>query len=215
MLSLLAMFNSYYLNAGKLSYAMYEMILVQLVCPFAALVPATLVMGFPGIFTGFAVSPYLAALILFVTLRLPGKKKGFPIYLKDADLISVLFDGLTLTPEKIVAFTKRTAAFLQERDVGSQISLRVQMSVEDGLMAVLERHTDEKVFAECCVRSEPGGINLSIWDSGGAFDMGEEDAPVTSFRSFVVSSLMENIGGKKNMFVFGFNRSSFYFPLRR
>ena len=95
----------------------------------------------------------------------------------------------------------------------SQISLRVQMLVEDGLMAVLERHTDGKVFAECCVRLEPGGVNLSIWDSGGAFDMGEDDVPITSFRTFVVNSLMENIGAKKNMFVFGFNRSSFYFPL--
>ena len=213
MLSLLAMFNSYYLNAGKPSYAMYEMILVQLVCPLAALVPANLVMGFPGIFAGFAISPYLSALILFVTLRLPSKKKGFPIYLKDADSISVLFDGLTLTPEKIVAFTKKTEAFLRERGVGSQISLRVQLSVEDGLMAILERHIDEEVFAECCVRSEPGGVNLSIWDSGGAFDMGEEDAPITSFRSFIVNSLMENIGVKKNMVVSGLNRSSFYFPL--
>lgn len=213
MLSLLAMFNSYYLNAGKPSYAMYEMILVQLICPLAALVPASLVMGFTGIFTGFAVSPYLAALVLFVTLRLPGKKKGFPVYLKDADYIFVLFDGLTLTPEKIVAFTNKTAAFLQERDVSSHISMHVQMLVEDGLMEVLERHTDGKVFAECCVRLEPGGVNLSIWDSGGAFDMGEDDVPITSFRTFVVNSLMENIGAKKNMFVFGFNRSSFYFPL--
>ena len=213
MLSLLAMFNSYYLNAGKLSYAMYEMILVQLVCPLAALVPASLVMGFPGIFIGFVISPYLAALILFVTLRLPNKKKGFPIYLKDADSIFVLFDGMTLTPEKIVAFTKKTADFLRERDVSSQISLHVQISVEDGLMTVLERNSDKKVYAECCVRSEPGGVNLSIWDSGGAFDIGEEDAPVTSFRSFVVNSLMENIGAKKNMIVSGFNRSSFYFPL--
>ena len=213
MLSLLAMFNSYYLNAGKLSYAMYEMILVQLVCPLAALVPASLVMGFPGIFIGFVISPYLAALILFVTLRLPNKKKGFPIYLKDADSIFVLFDGMTLTPEKIVAFTKKTADFLRERDVSSQISLHVQISVEDGLMTVLERNSDEKVYAECCVRSEPGGVNLSIWDSGGAFDIGEEDAPITSFRSFVVNSLMENIGAKKNMIVSGFNRSSFYFPL--
>lgn len=111
MLSLLAMFNSYYLNAGKLSYAMYEMILVQLVCPLAALVPASLVMGFPGIFIGFVISPYLAALILFVTLRLPNKKKGFPIYLKDADSIFVLFDGMALTPEKIVAFTKKQRIF--------------------------------------------------------------------------------------------------------
>ena len=93
---------------------MYEMILVQLICPLAALVPATLVMGFTGIFTGFAVSPYLAALILFVTLRLPGKKKGFPVYLKDADLIFVLFDGLTLTPEKIVAFTKKQRSFCRK-----------------------------------------------------------------------------------------------------
>ena len=192
---------------------MYEMILVQLICPLAALVPATLVMGFTGIFTGFAASPYLAVLILFVTLRLPGKKKGFPVYLKDADYIFVLFDGLTLTPEKIVAFTNKTAAFLQERDVSSHISMHVQMLVEDGLMEVLERHTDGKVFAECCVRLEPGGVNLSIWDSGGAFDMGEDDVPITSFRTFVVNSLMENIGAKKNMFVFGFNRSSFYFPL--
>ena len=179
---------------------MYEMILVQLICPLAALVPATLVMGFTGIFTGFAASPYLAVLILFVTLRLPGKKKGFPVYLKDADYIFVLFDGLTLTPEKIVAFTNKTAAFLQERDVSSHISMHVQMLVG-------------KVFAECCVRLEPGGVNLSIWDSGGAFDMGEDDVPITSFRTFVVNSLMENIGAKKNMFVFGFNRSSFYFPL--
>ena len=192
---------------------MYEMILVQLICPLAALVPATLVMGFTGIFTGFAVSPYLAALILFVTLRLPNKKKGFPIYLKDADSIFVLFDGMALTPEKIVAFTKKTADFLRERDVSSQISLHLQISVEDGLMTVLERNSDKKVYAECCVRSEPGRVNLSIWDSGGAFDMGEDDVPITSFRTFVVNSLMENIGAKKNMIVSGFNRSSFYFPL--
>ena len=212
MLSLLAMFNSYYLNAGKPSYAMYELILVQLVCPLAALIPASLILGFPGIFTGFAISPYLAALILFITLRLRSRKKGFPIFIKNADKISVLYEGLTLNPEEIVALTEKTDAFLKEKGIESRISLRVQMTMEDVLMEIMERNKNTTIIAECCVRVQPGGINLSIWDSGGVFNVADESVPISSFRIFVVNVLMENIGAKKNLLMSGFNRSSFYFP---
>ena len=213
-LSELALVNSFYLNTGKPKIAILEMLLAQLICPLALVVPLLFLVGIDGIFIGFAAAAYLALLILGIVIYMRFGKSSFPYYLETNDF-PLLDEEVVLDDACVMAFIAHVDGFLQENSVPKKTAVHVELACEEYLLLTKERNKDKKVEAECCVRIEPDSVVLSIWDSGEVFDITDENAVPGSIRAYVVASLMERQAGKKHMVATSFNRNSFNFPIQR
>lgn len=209
--SMLALFNSYYLNAGKPNYALLEMLLVQFLCPMALVFPAARLFGIPGIFIGFALSPFLAAPILLLIIRKRSGKEGFPYYVNEigADIMEASF---RLTPDNVTGFSARCRDDLNRQGIDPIVVNRVELTVEEALMTILDMNGGKKVSAECCLRIDPDNVYLSIWDDGRVFNLTDVNAEVNNFHNYVLCRVVSTIKARKNIIAEGYNKNAFTFP---
>ena len=70
----------------------------------------------------------------------------------------------------------------------------------------------EKIYAECFIRANEEGVDLSIWDSGEIFDITDEDSDLINFRHYIVERIMTQQDVKKHMVATSFNKNYFHFP---
>ena len=211
-LSEIALVNSFYLNTDRPGIAVLETLLAQLLCPLALVVPLIFLLGMDGIFIGFAVSAYLALLILGAVIYGRFGRASFPYCLEDNDY-PMLDEEIVLDDECVMAFVGHVEGFLQQNGVPKKTTVFVELACEEYLLLTMERNKGQRVEAECCVRVEPDRVVLSIWDSGEVFDITDENAVPNSVRAYVVASLMERQPLKKHMVATSFNRNSFSFPI--
>ena len=211
-LSEMALVNSFYLNTGRPTVAMFETLLAQLICPLALVVPLTFLLGMDGIFIGFAASAYLALLILGIVIYRRFGRASFPYCIENDDL-PILDEEIALDDEHVMAFVGRVDDFLKQNAVPKKTAMLVELACEEYLLFTKERNKDKRVEAECCIGIEPDKVFFSIWDSGEVFDLTDENAVPDSIRAYVVASLMERQTGKKHMIATSFNRNSFSFPI--
>ncbi|MBO5574270.1 MAG: hypothetical protein J5947_08515 [Clostridium sp.] len=207
-MSLLALANSFYLNSGKPMLAVRESILNQLVCPVAAVLAFGLLFGTRGLFIGFAAVPFLTCILFFgYVLRRLGKK-GFPWYTQ-MDAAPALDRDIVLNPEEIMDFVQEAGEFMKEKGPGGAAGHWVEMLFEELLMLIREKNEGETVEAECYIRIDGTAAFCSIWDTGVVFDIMDENMKIADFRSFVVSSVVSQLGQKKHGIATSFNRSAF------
>ena len=204
--------NSFYLNTGRPNIAMLETLPAQLICPLALAVPLIFLFGRDGVFIGFAASTDLALLILGIVVYRRFGRASFPCCLADNDA-PMQDEEIVLDDERVMAFVSHVDALLQENGASKRTAVPVELACEEYLLFTKERNKDKRVEAECCVRVEPNSIVFSIWDSGEAFDIADENAMPNSLRAYVVASTMERQAGKMRMDATGFNRNSFSFRI--
>lgn len=211
--SMLALFNSYYLNSGKPNYALLEMVLMQFFCPMALVFPAVRLFGIQGVFIGFMLSPFVAAPILLLIIRRHSGKEGFPYYVNEigTDIMEASF---RLTPGEATAFSAACGDYLNRQGIEPRVVNRVELAAEEALMTILNRNDGKKVSAECCLRVDPDSVYLSIWDDGEVFNLTDADAnrEVNGFQNYVLCRVVSTIKARKNIIAEGYNKNAFSFP---
>ena len=210
--SMLSLLNSYYLNAGKPNYALLEMFLVQFICPLALVFPASRLFGIAGVFIGFASSPFLAAPILFLIIRLHSGREGFPYYVNEigSDIMEASF---RLTPQAVTDFSVACGDYLTRQGVDPRVVNRVSLTAEESLMTILDKNGKKAVSAECCLRVDPDSVYLSIWDDGEVFNLTDANRQVNGFQNYVLCRVVSTIKTRKNVIAEGYNKNAFTFPL--
>lgn len=217
-LAVVANFNSFYLNTRKPFLAAFESVLNTLVCILALSLPLGLLFGIKGMMLGYALAPYLTAAILFGYVYLHYGKELFPGLIPQQD-DPVFYRTILLEETQIMTLVYDVHAFLEENHISTRSRGTIELTLEELLSLIRDRNqaADEgkkaqKIYAECFIRIDNNGVDLSIWDSGEIFDITDVDSMLVNFRSFVVERIMSRQDVKKHMVATSFNRNFFHFP---
>ena len=88
--------------------------------------------------------------------------------------------------------------------------MRAALMTEEVLMAVKDRNRGRTVLGEVTLDLNDG-VRLVLRDDGEIFDITDSDQEISSLRTFLVASIMENQKGRLNLVTTGFNRNVFEF----
>lgn len=111
-------------------------------------------------------------------------------------------------PEQVVLARDSVGRFLEGRGIGSATVAHIMLIVEECSMAIADgcRHP-ARVCVEASLAVDRETVALVVRDSGSARDLTDEDAKVTSFRSFFVASLMRAYESRRYLNTIGCNRA--------
>ncbi len=216
-LSVVANLNSFYLNTGRQYLAGLEILLNGLICIIALAIPFGLVWGIRGMMLGFALAPYLTGAVLFVYVFLRYGPGRFP-YLLEPSSDKLLTRTILVSDQEIMNYIYDVDDFLKEVGADRSCMNHSELTLEEVLFLILEKNqgsddkkASDKIYAECCVRANDEGVDLSIWDNGIIFDITNEESEVMNFRSYFVSRMMSEQHVKKHLVATSFNKNFFHF----
>ena len=216
-LSVVSNFNSFYINTNKPHLAAMESILNNLVCILVLAIPLGMCFGLQGMMLGYALAPYLTAVILLSYIYFRYGKECFPDLLPPSE-DAMLNRTIILNEEEIMKFVRDTQDFLEKNYTDKKVNHTVELVLEEVLSLIREKNQPtvegkkpKKIYAEICERISSEGVDLSVWDSGEIFDITEADSEVDSFRSYFVSRILSRQEVKKHMVATSFNRNFFHF----
>ena len=139
-------------------------------------------------------------------------KEGFPLYLESTNGEIFSFD-FEITEEEIVSHSNLVTDLLSQNDASKRTIIRCTLLVEELFMLIRERNPGKRLFAEMSIFILPDKVRLVMRDDGVIFDIADSEGKLMSFRSFVVTSLMDQ-RPMKNLTTMSFNRNMFEFPLK-
>jgi Na+-driven multidrug efflux pump len=217
-LAVVANFNSFYLNTRKPLLAALESILNILVCILVPAIPLGMFFGIKGMMTGYALAPYLTAVILLGYVYLHYGKDLFPSLIPHSD-DAVFYRTIRLEENEIMTLVYDVHAFLEKNHIAHTLRGTIELTLEELLFLIKDRNMKsedgkkpEKIYAECFIRANEEGVDLSIWDSGEIFDITNEDSDLINFRHYIVERIMTQQDVKKHMVATSFNKNYFHFP---
>ena len=217
-LAVVANFNSFYLNTRKPLLAALESILNILVCILVPAIPLGMFFGIKGMMTGYALAPYLTAVILLGYVYLHYGKDLFPSLIPHSD-DAVFYRTIRLEENEIMTLVYDVHAFLEKNHIAHTLRGTIELTLEELLFLIKDRNMKsedgkkpEKIYAECFIRANEEGVDLSIWDSGEIFDITNEDSDLINFRHYIVERIMTQQDVKKHMVATSFNKNFFHFP---
>jgi Na+-driven multidrug efflux pump len=216
-LAVVANFNSFYLNTRKPLLAALESILNILVCILVPAIPLGMFFGIKGMMTGYALAPYLTAVILLGYVYLHYGKDLFPSLIPHSD-DAVFYRTIRLEENEIMTLVYDVHAFLEKNHIAHTLRGTIELTLEELLFLIKDRNMKsedgkkpEKIYAECFIRANEEGVDLSIWDSGEIFDITNEDSDLINFRHYIVERIMTQQDVKKHMVATSFNKNFFHF----
>lgn len=209
--SYLMILFDYHTIIGSLPYAALISFLRLLLIPVLLVVSLSRQMGETGIWFGIASAPY-AAMIFFVLPLKIGKHRLCDYFIMKNELNPNVFSfELVITPDNIIDLQQKLNLLLSEYGICRKTRNYVTLIVEEVYMLVLETNPDDDLAGECTL-SIGDDILLVIKDNGKVFDVTDCDMPVSSFRSFMLSRLMES-SDRTNLTTLCCNRNAFRVPI--
>ena len=211
-LSFLYLLTSYYLIVDKilLGFIISGMQNLFVVVPLSVLLGK--IFGVYGMFAGIALAPALAYYLSLFYVRLRYGKENCPLMLAERKKsITEAFFEFTVSPEMIMAVQKQTGDFLRQHGTDKKNVMKAELLIEELFMLIYEKNDKKNtVCAECTVILKDGSIRIITKDDGVLFNIADEDAGISSLRSFVVASFMETLKtGKKYLTTMSYNRNTF------
>ena len=208
--SLLYLYGSYYLMMERVKLSLGILLVRDLAASLALPLCFGWCFGLHGVWLGVALAP-VATLALAAAFVLVRHGRGmFPLLL-ERDGLNVLSRDLVLNTENIFTLQRHVEEFLKLHHVGEETRFKVLLLVEELYMLTLEKNSGRRIVAECTISMGPE-ITFASRDTGIIFDITDADSPVSSFRSFVVSSMMEQHRRHRYLLTTSFNRQLFRFP---
>ena len=201
-LAFAGLFNSYYMFVERPALAGAVTFLCYFVMPVAC-VAAGSIFGVEGVWLGMGAGPF-AGLLMTASIVIPiAGWRAFPLLLpQNRDEKTHVFN-LALTDEAIVEASRKVGTL-------SGVPMRAALMTEEVFMAVKDRNRGKRVLGEVTVDLNDG-VRLVLRDDGEIFDITDADAEISSLRTFLVASIMENQRGRLNLVTTGFNRNVFEF----
>ena len=201
-LAFAGLFNSYYMFVERPGLAGAVTFLCYLVMPVSCIAAGSL-FGIDGVWAGMGAGPF-AGLLMASAIIIPiAGFRAFPLLLpRNRDEKTHVFN-LRLTDEEIVETSRRVGEF-------PGVPMRAALMTEEVLMAVKDRNRGRTVLGEVTLDLNDG-VRLVLRDDGEIFDITDSDQQISSLRTFLVASIMENQKGRLNLVTTGFNRNVFQF----
>ena len=216
-MALAAGFNSYYLNTGRGFLAALESLLNELVSILILAIPLGILFGIRGMMMGFVIAPYLTLVILFGYIYLRYGKEQFPMLIEPSEE-ALLSKTIRLEQEEIMSMVYSVHDFLEENSVDHASQTRVELALEELLLLINDKNREfnkgkkaEDVYAECCIRVNNKGVDMSIWDSGEIFDATAVDGDISNFRGYFVERFLSVQHDKRHMITTSFNKNYCHF----
>ena len=201
-LAFAGLFNSDYMFVERPALAGAVTFLCYLVMPVSCIAAGSL-FGIDGVWAGMGAGPF-AGLLMAAAIIVPvAGFRAFPLLLpRNRDAKTHVFN-LRLTDGEIVETSRRVGEF-------PGVPMRAALMTEEVLMAVKDRNRGRTVLGEVTLDLNDG-VRLILRDDGEIFDITDSDQEISSLRTFLVASIMENQKGRLNLVTTGFNRNVFQF----
>lgn len=166
--------------------------------------------GIYGMFIGLMIAPALGYLLSYLYICLRYDKDSYVLFIppmeKERHIWMYEFE---VRPDLITATRDQIGKTLKDRGRSSSTVNRVMVLFEELFMLVYDLNPGKTVLAECIVESGER-VHIITKDNGVYYDLTNPDLQVESFRSFVVSSLTENLTRNRiNLVSLSFNRNAF------
>ena len=201
-LAFAGLFNSYYMFIERAFLAGAVTFLCYLVMPVSCIAAGSL-FGIEGVWAGMGVGPFAGLLMTSAIIIPTVGARMFPLLLpRDRDEKTYVFN-LRLTEEEIVETSRKVGGV-------PGVPMRAALMTEEVFMAVKDRNKGRTVLGEVTLDLNDG-VKLVLRDDGEIFDITDADAEISSLRTFLVASIMENQSGRLNLVTTGFNRNVFQF----
>ena len=207
--SILFAISSYYLVSNHIMLGSGLICLNTAVMPIAAGILFALAFGINGLWIGYALSPLLSLIVLFVYIFFRYGKDKIPFIFEKTDARSFTFD-LTLKEDSIISLRDKVESILIEKKINSKTKQDVMLICEDFFLLVAERNKNKEMSAECSLIIDEN-VELILCYDGELVDFSDSDLSITSFRDMFVSSLMEHVSNKDYLIKTSYNRNVFRF----
>ena len=209
--SLLCFLSSHYLTINRVALSVVETVLEEFVLTASCVVAFCLLYGLDALWLGL---PIGCALTLVLIGVYGWRRNGciFPMLIPE-DGAAIL--NLTFVPvaERIVKIRNTAERFLLERGVLRETVSKIMLLVEECAMTVADDNgKGHGVLAEASLAVTAQETRVVLRDTGRLRDITDDDAQVSSFRSFVISGLMRSYDNRRYLTTIGCNRAAFSFP---
>ena len=201
-LAFAGLFNSYYMFVERAFLAGAVTFLCYLIMPVSCIAAGSL-FGIEGVWAGMGVGPFAGLLMTSAIIIPTAGARMFPLLLpRDRDEKTHVFN-LRLTEEEIVETSRKVGKV-------PGVPMRAALMTEEVFMVVKDRNKGRTVLGEVTLDLN-AGVKLVLRDDGEIFDITDADQQISSLRTFLVASIMENQSGRLNLVTTGFNRNVFQF----
>ena len=209
--SVLFLYCSYYLMVERVRLSVGIILMRDLVFSLALPVGLGAAFGLEGMWVGVMLAPVAALALAAIVVWKRYGRKVFPLLLENEGL-TLLSRDMILNVDNIFTLQRHVEEFLKVHHVGTETMFKVMMLVEELYMLTMEKNAGRRIIAECTIFTGKE-ITFVSRDTGIIFDITDSDSPVSSFRSFVVSSMMEQHTLRHYQLTTSFNRQVFRFPV--
>ena len=211
-LSLLYLLTSYYRIIDKilLGFTICGLQELILAVPLGFLFGK--IFGVYGMFAGIVLAAPFAYYLSLLYVRLRYGKENCPLILADRKKsMQEAFFEFTVTPEMIIAVQKQAGDFLRHNGVSQKNVMKSELLIEELFMLIYEKNGKKNtICAECTVIVKDNTVRIITKDDGVLFNIADEDAGISSLRSFVVASFMETLKTQKRyLTTMSYNRNTF------
>ncbi|MBR5113415.1 MAG: multidrug transporter MatE [Clostridia bacterium] len=206
--SLLYLSTSYYLLLDRISLGLGVSAMRDVVVSVPAALIFGLAFGIHGLFAGFALASFIAWLFSSLFLRIRYGSDA-PLLLKRRESgKEALLYSLDVETSSVLATRDRLGEALEERGFDEKTVVRTQLVFEELFMLIYEKNPGRSIQAECAVLIEGGRIRMISRDTGCKVDLSDPDMEIDSLRSYVISSVTNQISSQKHHLVtMSFNRN--------
>ena len=202
--------SSYYILIDKIPLGVLICALRDLVTAVPLAIIGGRFWGIYGMFTGLMIAPALGYLLSYLYICLRYDKDSYALFIppmeKERHIWMYEFE---VRPDLITETRDQIGEALKDSGRNSRTVNRVMILFEELFMLVYDLNPEKAVLAECIVESGER-VHIITKDNGVYYDLTDPNLQVESFRSFVVSSLTENLTRNRINFVsLSFNRNAF------
>ena len=208
--SVLTFFSSHYLAMDHVRLSVVETVLEEFVLTASCSIGFCYLWGLRVLWFGIPLGGLLT-LVLIIAYSWMIDRVRYPMLIPPARG-TVL--NLTFAPvaERIVEVRNAAERFLLERGVLRETVSKIMLLVEECAMTVADDNGKGRgILAEASLSVTADETCVVLRDTGRLRDITDDDAQVSSFRSFVVSGLMRSYDNRRYLTTIGCNRAAFSF----
>ncbi len=206
-LSVLFVFNSYYLVIEKIGLSIIITLLKDCIPTLICILLFSKLLGFTGIWLGFALGPWIGLFLSLLFIKLKSKDLQFPYLVKNNDA-NIFSQSLEIENDSMIKVRDNANTFLIEHNVAPSLINKILVLIEEAFMYIKDKNPGKKIYGECSIIIEEK-IKIIFRDNGVIFNMTDPDSQLSSFRSFFVACLMEHYADKANLPTTSYDRNVF------
>ena len=206
--SLLSLTTSYYMLIDRVGmatcFACFQNGFLYILLPIVG----SFIMGFNGMWAGFAVAPIIALFTAMSFVYLKFGKDNFPFILKNMETEIIVIDE-TIKNETVSSLSENVGELMTTHEYPKEVANRAALFVEEIALTILEKNKNLKkpIMVEISLFFEKDSVLIIERDSGKLFDLTDPDLQVQGLSGFILSGLMEAHKEKAYLVTTGYNRN--------